>query len=330
MKAMVLERIEEGSELRLADVPEPAVGPGQVAVAVRAASVNRADLLQRAGNYLPGGNPEVIRAGLDAAGPVVALGEGVKTVAVGQRVMAMAPGGQAERVVVDEAMVVPLPEDWSEAEGAAAIVALMTADNALVTAARLSEGESVLVHGATSGVGLQTVRLARFLGAGTLVATTRSARGVNLLHDLGADQVIDVSRLDFPSEVSRISGDHGIDVVIDHVGGPYLGGNLHCLAVKGRLISVGRLGGSAGTLDMETVALKRLEIIGVTFRTREADEKAAIAAGVRSLLNTAGASEALRPIIDRTLPWTRAEKAYEVMERNAHLGKMVLEVGPAT
>lgn len=330
MKAMVLERVEGGSELRLADVPEPAVGPRQVAVAVRAASVNRADLLQRAGSYLPGGNPDVVRAGLDAAGQVVAVGEGVQTVAVGQRVMAMAPGGLAERVVVDEAMVVPLPEDWSEAEGAAAIVALMTADNALVTAGRLREGESVLVHGATSGVGLQTVRLASFLRAGSVIATTRSARGVNLLHELGADHVVDVSRVDFAFAVSQFNGDHGIDVLIDHVGGPYLGGNLHCLAVKGRLVSVGRLGGSTGTLDMETVALKRLEIIGVTFRTREPEEKAAIAAGVRSLLNTLGASEALRPIIDRTLPWTRAEKAYEVMERNAHLGKIVLEVGPAT
>ena len=163
MKAMVLERVEGGSELMLADMPEPAVGPRQVAVAVRAASVNRADLDQRAGNYMPGRVPQVVRAGLDAAGQVVAVGEGVKTVAVGQRVMAMAPGGLAERVVVDETMVVPLPEDWSEAEGAAAIVALMTAHNALVTAARLRKGESVLVHGATSGVGLQTVRLSSWV-----------------------------------------------------------------------------------------------------------------------------------------------------------------------
>lgn len=328
MKAMVLERVEGSSQLSLTDVPEPAVGPQQVAVAVRAASINRADLLQRAGSYMPGASPQVLRAGLDAAGQVVAVGESVKTVTVGDRVMAMAPGGLAERVVVDETMLVPIPEAWSEAEGAAAIVALMTAHNALV-AARLREGESVLVHGAASGVGLQTVQLSRFLGGGTVIATTRSARAADLLRGLGADHVVDVSQVDFISAVSRIKGDQGVDVIVDHVGGPYLADNVACLSVKGRLVSVGRLAGSTGTLDMEALALKRLEIIGVTFRTREAEEKDAIAAGVRRLLQTEGASEALRPTVDRTLPWTRVEDAYEVMERNAHLGKIVLEVATA-
>jgi NADPH:quinone reductase-like Zn-dependent oxidoreductase len=230
---------------------------------------------------------------------------------------------------VDEAMLVPIPQTWSEAEGAAAIVALMTAHNALVTGARLRDGESVLVHGAASGVGLQTVGLSSFLGAGTVIATTRSARAVGLLRGLGAHHVVDVSQVDFVSAVSRIAGDQGVDVIVDHVGGPYLADNIDCLAVKGRLVSVGRLAGGTGTLDMETLALKRLEIIGVTFRTREAEEKAAIAAGVRDLLKTEGASEALRPTIDRILPWARVEDAYEVMERNAHLGKIVLEVGAA-
>ncbi|MPZ60537.1 MAG: zinc-binding dehydrogenase [Propionibacteriales bacterium] len=311
--------------LRLVDAPEPELGPRQVAVAVRAASVNRADLLQRAGSYLPGGTPTVVRAGLDAAGEVVAVGELVEAVAVGQRVMTMAPGGLAEKVVVDEGMAVPLPEDWSNVEGAAAIVALMTAHNALTTAGRFQPGESVLVHGAASGVGLQTVQLSRFLGAGTIIATTRSGRAAELLRRLGA-HVVDVAQEDFPSAVGGTVGERGVDVVVDHVGGPYLAGNLTCLAVRGRLISVGRLGGGAGDLDMDTLALKRLEIIGVTFRTRDAGEKAAIAAGVRELLDTAGASDALRPTVDRTLPWTRVADAYELMERNAHLGKIVLDV----
>jgi NADPH:quinone reductase-like Zn-dependent oxidoreductase len=125
-------------------------------------------------------------------------------------------------------------------------------------------------------------------------------------------------------------GPKGVDVVLDHVGGPYLAGNVECLAVGGRLVSVGRLGGGTGPLDLEALALKRLEIIGVTFRTRDADEKAAIAAGVRNLLVQDGAAEALRPTVDRTLPWIRKDEAYEVMERNAHLGKIVLEVAAAT
>ena len=330
MKAVVLERVEGRTGLTLTDVAEPALGPRQVAVAVRAASVNRADLLQRDGGYLPGETPRMLRAGLDAAGEVVAIGDAVDTVAVGERVMAMAPGGLAERVIVDEAMVVPIPETWSEAEGAAAVVALMTAHQALVSAGRLRHGESVLVHGAASGVGLQTVRLSRFLGAATVIATTRSSRAADLLRALGADHVVDLSRDDFAPAVRRIEGDAGVDVVIDHVGGPYLERTIDCLAVKGRLVSVGRLAGGTGTLDMEILALKRLEIIGLTFRTRDDEEKAAIAAGVRKLLETEGAADALRPTIDRTLPWTRVDAAYDVMERNAHLGKIVLEVVPGS
>ena len=328
MKVMMLKGAGATAVLELVDVPAPhEVGPTQIAIEVRAASVNRADLLQRAGSYVPaGGRPEEMPAGIDAAGRVVEVGERVETIRVGDRVMAMVQGGLAERVVVDAAMAVHTPDAWSDVEGAAAIVALMTEHNALVTAGRLRQGESVLVCGAASGVGLQAVQLSRFLGAGAVIATTRSSRSAELLRGLGADHVIDVGQKDFPSEVRRVVGDRGVDVVVDHVGGPYLAGNVECLAVQGRLVSVGRLAGGLGTLDMEKLALKRLEIIGVTFRTRSSDEKAAIAAGVRALLETDRAVEPLRPTVDRSLPWVRVEEAYEVMERNAHLGKIVLEV----
>ena len=328
MKAMMLKRAGSGSVLELMQVPAPDVGPRQIAIAVRAASVNRADLLQRAGSYLPGGGLEVAPAGIDAAGEVVDVGELVDSVHVGDRVMAMAPGGLAELAVVDAAMAVRPPDAWSDVEGAAAIVALMTEHNALHTVARLQPGESVLIHGATSGVGMQAVQLARFLGAGTVIATTRSSRVTGLLTELGADQVIDVSRQEFSEAVLRCTEGRGVDVVVDHVGGPYLAGSLRCAAVRARIVSVGRLGGGHGDLDMETLAFKRVEIIGVTFRTRNDVEKAAIAAGVRELLGAPGAAEALRPRIDRTLPWTRAVDAYNVMEGNDHLGKIVLEVSP--
>lgn len=328
MRAVVLQRRGDGTTLAMVEVAEPSPGPGQVAIAVRAASVNRADLLQRAGTYLPDEPPAVQRVGLDAAGEVVAVGDGVARLGVGQRVMAMAAGGLAETVVVDEQMAVPVPAEWSDAEGAAAIVGLMTAHNALVTAGRLTPGEAVLVHGASSGVGTQTVQLARYLGAGEVVATTRSGRADDLLRRLGADHLVDLSREELPAAVRRIRGEAGVDLVIDHVGGPYLPGNVEALAVRGRLVSVGRLGGATGTLDMETLARKRLEIIGVTFRTRTAEEKAAIADGVRRLLEAESAAHALRPHIDRVLPWTRVEEAHEVMERNDHLGKIVLQVAP--
>lgn len=327
MKAMMWKRGETGTVLDLMEVADPEVGPGQVAIAVQAASVNRADLVQRAGgSYLPGASLAMTPAGLDASGQVVEVGEQVESLKVGDRVMTMATGGLAERVVVDATMAVPIPEGWSAIEGAAAIVGLMAEHNALHTAARLVAGESVLIHGASSGVGLQAVQLARYLGAGNVIATTRSSRASGLVGNLGAHHVIDTSSEDFTDRVRHITNKRGVDVIIDHVGGPYLAGNFECAAVRARLVSVGRLGGGQGYLDMGTLALKRLEIIGVTFRTRAPDEKAEIAAGVRDLLDTPRAGEALRPTVDQTFVWTEAARAYEVMESNAHLGKLVLEV----
>lgn len=330
MKAMLVKRSEGVAVLALEELSDPAPGPGDVLVAVRAASVNRADILQRAGTYVLNTSSGPERVGLDVAGDIIAVGDAVQSLHVGDRVMAMTPGGLAERVVVDAAMAVPLPSTWSYDEGAAAIVALMTEHNAIRAAARLQAGESILIHAAASGVGLQAVQLARFLGAGTVIATARSSRAQDLLTSLGANHVIDTSRERFAERVLDVTRGEGVDVIIDHVGGPYLADNVACAAVRARLVGVGRLGGSRGALDMETLALKRMEIIGVTFRTRSATEKVAIVSALRNDLDRPGAYESLRPTVDRTLPWTEALVAQEVMESNAHLGKIVLNVSPGS
>ena len=326
MKAIVVEPGAHGSALVMRDIPAPEPGPAQVKIRVQAASVNRADLAQRAGTHqpaIPGGAPVVV--GLDAAGDVVEVGHEVTGVHVGDRVMAMVNGGLSEEVVVDATLAVPIPDAWSYAEGAAAILGLMTEHNALRTNGGLQPGESVLIHAAASSVGLQCVQLAKYFKAGLIISTTRTDRATELLTAEGADQVLKIGKAGFADRVLALTDGHGADIIIDHVGGPYLADNIRCAAIKGRLVGVGRLGGVEGVLDMEALAFKRLSLIGVTFRTRDAQEKADVVAALRS--ETDLSDGALRPHIDRVLPWTEARQAQDLMAANSHLGKIVLALG---
>jgi NADPH2:quinone reductase len=326
MKAIVVEQDAGRTGLVMRDIPTPELGPAQVRIRVAAASVNHADLAQRAGTHqpaAPGGGPVVV--GLDAAGEVIEVGPEVTGVRVGDPVMTLVSGGLSEEVVVDAALVVPIPGAWTMAEGAAAILGLMTEHDALRTAASLRPGESVLIHAAASPVGLQSVQLAKYLGAGLIIATTRTNRAAELLASLGADRVLIVDESGFADRVLAMTDDRGVDIIIDHVGGPYLAENIRCAALRGRLVGVGRLGGADGRLDMEAMAFKRLSLVGVTFRTRDARDKADIAASLRAEVDLD--DEALRPRIDRILPWTRVQDAQDLMVASAHLGKIVLAVG---
>ncbi|MFC9362825.1 zinc-binding dehydrogenase [Rhodococcus sp. NPDC057014] len=335
MKAMVIGRRSSSPGLALVDVAPAELGDKQVRVAVRAASVNRADLAQLAGTHTSiGGVPQAQVVGLDAAGEIVEVGPGVTDYARGDRVMAMVAGGLAQEIVVDASMLIPIPTNWSFIEGAAAVLGFMTAHNALVTTARMTDGESVAIHAATSGVGMQAVQLARYFGAGLIVGTTRSDRGSALLGALGVHEVINTSSTDFAARALEITESSGIDIVLDHVGGSYLSMNIQAAAVKGRIVGVGRLGGAEGLLDMEALAFKRLELVGVTFRTRTTEERAEIVHALRRdiaafRLDAAHRDihESLRPVIARVLPWNEAEQAYRLMSGNEMLGKIVLEVG---
>jgi NADPH:quinone reductase-like Zn-dependent oxidoreductase len=320
-----MEQNPSGSVLLMRDLPSPEPGPRQVKIRVRTASVNRADLNQRAGTHQPvgpGSAPVVV--GLDAAGDVVTVGCEVSGVHVGDRVMTTVSGGLSEEVVVDAALVVPIPQAWTYAEGAAAILGLMTEHNALRTAGDLKPGETVLVHAAASSVGLQCIQLAKYLGAGLIIASVRTDRATDLLRSHGADHVVEVGEAGFADQVLELTDGRGVDVIVDHVGGPYLADNIRCAALRGRLVGVGRLGGADGVLDLEALAFKRLSIIGVTFRTRDAAEKADIVAALLSEVDPAFG--ALRPAIDRILPWTEVQQAQDLMAANSHLGKIVLSL----
>lgn len=327
MRAMLIKPVAGEATLEMGDVDAPSVGPTDVRLRVRAASVNRADLLARAGRYVAAGargGPAI--AGMDAAGDVLAAGADVEGIAPGDRVMAMVSGGLAEEIVLPAAMAIPIPKAWSYAEGAAAVVGLMTEHNALATAARMARGETVLVHAVTAGVGTQAVQVARCLGAGRIFGTSRSAAKAGAVEKLGLDELIDTSERDFAERVLEATGGVGVDVIVDHVGGPYLAANIRAAAIKGRIVGVGRLGGAEGVLDLEELARKRLELIGVTFRTRTLAEKADLVAALRAGIDLDGAAEVLRPIVDRTLDWTMALEAQAELARNTHVGKIVLEV----
>ncbi|ANQ74879.1 NAD(P)H-quinone oxidoreductase [Rhodococcus sp. 008] len=332
---MVIERHSSGPQLGMAELARPVLEEGEVRVDVRAASVNRADLAQLAGTHAPGDLASPLRpVGLDAAGEVVEIGSGVTEFSCGDRVMAMVAGGLAEEVVVNASMLIPIPANWSYFEGAAAVLGFMTAHNSLVTTAGLTTHETVAVHAATSGVGMQAVQLARYFGAGRVIGTTRSGRGADLLHDLGIDEVINTSSTDFALRSMELTGGKGVDVILDYVGGSYLPVNVRAAALRGRIVGIGRLGGPEGTLDMEALAYKRLTISGVTFRTRTSDEKIEIVQALRRDITSfqtgtedRNAHESLRPIISEIISWNEASDAYALISENAVLGKIVLKVG---
>ncbi|WP_033294683.1 zinc-binding dehydrogenase [Amycolatopsis jejuensis] len=319
MQAMMVAQ-GPGPAIQLREIEAPERSAGQVLIGVRAASVNRADLAARGGTH---GASTV--AGLDCAG-VVLEADADSALAPGDRVMTIVGGGLAERVVVDDRLPIRLPDAWSFEMGAAAVLALMTGHNALRTAGRLIPGETVLVNAARSGVGQATIRIANELGASRVIAAVRSLRDEEFLKELGADTVVGTGSGAFADAIRAATDGHGVDVIVDHVGGPYLEQHVAAAAVKGRIVGVGRLGGALGSLDLETLAFKRLEIVGVTFRTRDNAEKAAIAAGVRADLSAALHGGRLDPRIDRIMPWTDVLEAQDVLAADEHLGKIVLTV----
>ncbi|MEV0642377.1 zinc-binding dehydrogenase [Streptomyces sp. NPDC050619] len=331
MKAILIKPTDGEATLELSDIEPPTIGPRDVRIRVHAASVNRADLLTRAGTHVsasPAAGPPI--AGIDAAGEVTEIGTKVTTLKPGDRVMAMAPGGLAEQVCVSADMAVPVPPAWSWVDGSAAVLGLMTEHNALVTAGRMTKGDTVLIHAVASGVGTQAVQLARELGAGRIIGTTRTPRDERVaetLAGLGLDELITSSETDFADRILELTDGKGADVILDHVGGPYLTRNIKAAAVRGRIVGIGRLGGAEGTLDMEELARKRVEIIGTTFRTRTPEEKARVVADLRQGVDLVSAAERLRPIVDRVLPWTDALEAQNALATGQHLGKIVLKVG---
>lgn len=312
--------------LRIVERPVPAPGAGEVLIRVAAAGVNRPDVLQRVGLYpMPPGAPSI--PGLEVAGTVVAAGPGAAASLVGTRVCALiSGGGYAEYAVAVAAHCLPLPAGLSDVEGAAMPETLFTVWTNLFERAYAAEGDTVLVHGGTSGIGTMAISLAKLFGL-TIIVTAGSDEKVAACLAHGADHAINYRTEDFVARVQAITEGQGCQVVIDMVGGDYVARNLKCLAEDGRHVSIAVQGGASAEIPLFEVMRRRLTLTGSTLRPRSAAFKALVADELGRTVWPFVAAGRLRPVIDGTFPLARAADAHARMEAGSHFGKIVLTMG---
>ena len=311
--------------LKLGTVPDPIPSPEQILVRVRATALNRADTLQRQGQYPPPPGESAI-LGLELAGEVEAVGSAVTTIAVGERVFGLVGGGgYAEKAVIDARMAMPIPEGWSFAQAAAVPEVYFTAQETIFTLAGLKRGETILIHAGASGVGTAGIQMARETGA-TVLVTAGSAEKIQRCVDLGATAGCNYKEQDFAEWVQHATNGKGVDVIEDFIGAAYWDRNLKSLTLGGRLVLVGVMGGVKVETNLGLILRKRLQVFGSVLRTRTLADKIDITRRFQANwlpLLTAGRIE---PIIDCRFPLEQAAQAHQYMEDNKNFGKIILEV----
>ena len=324
MKAVVIAKAGGPEVLELREVPAPQPGVHEILVRIRAAGINRADILQRMGHYPPppGAVPDV--PGLEYAGEVAELGVGASAWKVGDRVMGLIPaGGYAELAAVNEAVAIRVPAGWAFEAAAAVPEAFITAHDALFGQMGLRAGESVLIQAVGSGVGTAAVQLAKAFGAQTL-GTSRTPAKLARARGLGLDVAIDSSREDVAEVVKRKTEGRGVDVVLDLVGGPALAGSIAALARGGRMIVVGLTGGRSAPIDLGAVLSKRLTIVGTVLRARTLEEKIAVTADFARQVLPLLEAGMVHPVLEQSYSMADAPAAHRRLESDAVFGKLVL------
>ncbi len=323
MQAIVVDVSGGEPVLRVGEVPAPVLEPGALRLRVAATAVNRADLLQAKGLYPPPpGASEIL--GLECAGQVLEVGEGVEGWTVGDRAMALlAGGGYAEEVVVHAGSALPVPTGLTLEEAAAVPEVFLTVFLNVFQLAALPEGGSVLVHGGGSGIGTASIQLVKHAG-GTIVVSAGSEAKCARCRELGADLAVNYNEGDFVAAAREATGGRGVDVVLDSIGAPYLKRNLATLASGGRLVLIGLMGGANAEIGLAPLLMGRLQLIGSTLRARPVDEKAAIVSAFQARFGPALERGEIRPIIDRVLPLDQADEAHRAIKASEHFGKIVL------
>jgi putative PIG3 family NAD(P)H quinone oxidoreductase len=324
MKAVVITRPGGAEVLEVQERPEPKPGVGQIRVRVRASALNRADLMQRAGNYpVPAGVPADM-PGMEYAGEVESLGAGASLWKVGDRVMGIIGGaGHAEFLCVHEREAMPVPKGMSWEEAGAIPEVFLTAYDALFNRLALSAGETVLIHAVGSGVGTAGLQIARAAGA-RVVGTARSPDKLERAKKLGLDVAIDSSRGDWVAQVEAAIGAERVDALLDLVGASYLEGNLRVLTLRGRMVVVGLTGGASSPFNMSVLLRKRLTIVGTMLRSRPLEEKIALARDFSERGVPLFESGRLKPVVDRVFAFDEIRAAHQLMESNDTFGKIVL------
>ncbi|MCY0924652.1 NAD(P)H-quinone oxidoreductase [Streptomyces sp. H27-H1] len=323
MHAITIEQPGGPETLVWAEAPDPVAGDGEVVVEVAASAVNRADVLQRQGFYNPppGASPH---PGLECSGRISAIGPRVSGWSVGDEVCALlAGGGYAERVAVPAGQLLPVPAGVDLVTAAALPEVVSTVWSNVFMVAGLRPGETLLVHGGSSGIGTMAIQLAKAVGARVAV-TAGGKEKLARCAELGADILIDYREQDFVEEIRAATGGAGADVILDIMGGKYLTRNVDALAVNGRLAIIGLQGGVKAELNLATLLAKRAAITATTLRARPLDEKAAIVAAVREHVWPLVAAGRIHPVVHATYPMAEAAEAHRVLESSAHVGKLLL------
>lgn len=323
MQAVVVPEPGGPEVLRYIEVPDPEPGPGEVLIRVAGAGVNRADLLQRAGHYPPpDGAPETL--GLECAGTIVGIGEGAHRFSLGQSVAALLDGGgYAELVAVDEGQVLELPDHTDLVAAGGLMETACTVWSNVFLLAHLAEGEDLLVHGGTSGIGTMAIALAAATHAG-IVVTAGSVEKRQHALDAGASAAIDYHDEDWPTQVRDATGGKGADVILDVMGASYLGPNLEALAVEGRLVIIGMQGGTVGELDLGMLMKKRAAVLSTGLRSRPPAQKARIVSAVEESVIPLLADGRVGPVVDRRVPMGDVADAHRALEAGEVFGKIVL------
>ena len=309
--------------LVLGERPVPRVATGEVLVKVAAAGVNRADVMQRQGHYPP--PPGVTDVpGLEVSGTIAAVARDVEDWTEGQAVCALVTGGgYAEYCRVPAPQCLPVPESIDVIDAAALPEAYFTVWANVFDRGHLKAKQTFLVHGGSSGIGTTAISLACLMGA-RVFTTAGSDDKCVACRDLGAELAINYRQQDFVSEINKITHDRGVDVILDMVGGSYLPRNIDCLAVEGRIVVIGLMGGAESRVNLATLMSRRLTLTGSTLRSRAVEQKGAIAAALREQVWPHLAAKRLRPIVHATYPFRDAAEAHRVMEASTHIGKLLL------
>ncbi|WP_329187012.1 NAD(P)H-quinone oxidoreductase [Streptomyces sp. NBC_01428] len=305
------------------EVPDPVAGEGEVLVEVVASAVNRADLLQRQGMYNPPPGASAY-PGLECSGRVVQVGTGVSGWAVGDEVCALlGGGGYAQKVAVPAGQLLPVPKGLNLLQAAALPEVTCTVWSNVFMVSHLLPGETLLVHGGSSGIGTMAIQLAKAVGAKVAV-TAGTKEKLDLCAELGADILINYREQDFVEEIERATDGAGADVILDNMGAKYLDRNVRALAVNGRLAIIGMQGGVKGELNIATLLNKRAAVSATSLRARPLSEKTAIVAAVREHVWPLIDGGHVRPVVDRELPMSEAGAAHRVLEESGHIGKVLL------
>ena len=323
MRAVVITQPGGPEVLRLEEVPDPVPGPGEVLVAVAAAGLNRADVLQRQGYYPPPpGSPPY--PGMECSGKIIELGPDVTGWQVGDEVCALLGGGAyAEQVAVPQGQLLPIPDGVSLVDSAALPEATCTIQGTVYQQARLAPGETFLVHGGAGGIGTFAIQIAKAEGC-TVACTAGSAEKLARCRELGADLAISYRDDDFTAAVLKFTGGQGADVILDIMGGPYLAGNLDALASWGRLEIIATRGGSRGEIDLGLMMQKRISMAAATLRTRTGAEKAEVVAATREHIWPLISAGKVVPVIHAVLPMAEAAEAHRLIDDGTHIGKILL------